>query len=1161
MTDRHRTKLRTFEKLEYRRLQGIIRRVRNRWRLKVLLRGTALLLAAGLLTLGLAAWGAELFRMRPWIVGALSLLTYACIGTYLYRFVVRPLLRRADDRQVALYIEKHAPALRASLVSAVEFGAPEGRGSLGDVSPRFVDKVVEQALANGPVIEFGKVVERDALRRVSGYLGAASTAVLATLLINPAFLRQGMPLLFSPWGRAAGGAAYAVSVVPGDAEVARGGDQLITAALEGFDSDRVEISLKIGAGDWERIPMTAREDGGYSFMLLRLADAAEYFVEASGVRSPIHRLEVVDVPYVERIEMELVYPEYSGLSPELVEDGGDIAALSGTRARLRIHPTVAVPGGRIVVEIPGQGDGPAVSELPLELAGSVLEGEILVQEPGYYRVELERHDGSFAKASSEYVIDLLADQPPLVRLDAPGRDVSVTSIEEVFTEVSAEDDFGLSEMAIVYSLNGGEEQVVPLLAAGTVRADATGSHTFYLEEWELEPGDFVAYYARARDNRGPGAPQESASDIYFMNVRPFEREYRQADAGGGGGGGGGAQGFELSQRQRELVAATFKLRRDADALGSSQVDEDLDLLGGVQEELRDRTIAAADMVQRLQASGDLTAGLRALSAAADEMAAAAERLRAHDAPGALPPEQRALQQLQRFEALARELTVQQGGAGGGGGAGGMQGLEELFQIDPGELRNQYEEVQRGRREEADNEVDEALQRLTELARRQQQEIERQRAQARASGQPGGGGDAQRQIAEQAEELARQLERLGRSNSDRELQEAASRLQQAADAMRRAAAADQEGAAAESARALNEMQNARRLLDRERSGRLERDLAEAQQRMQRLQEAQDRMERQVAELSGGARSPEQMERILEGKDRIAEEIRELEHRLDDMARASRGDQLQTSRGLQEAAEFIRDAKLADKVRYSKGVVQERDTGYARRFEEQIGDDLSSLAEAIDDAAARLERPEGERLAGALDETRDLVRRLESFEERAREAQEAEQERRLGERPGEEEGSGRPGADPQSTGEGAAGQAGGEQGATGQQPGGQPGGAGNGPARRQLAREFQRRIDDAEALRESLADEGIQVTDLDGVIAAMRDLDEEFTGTRRGLDELRGEVIDGLKLFEFWLRRVTDAAGGREPRLSSSDAVPEGYRALVEEYFRSLARGDEGRGGVR
>lgn len=1136
-----RTKLATFENIEYRRLLGIIRRVRARWRLKVLLQGLALLLGTGLVTLGLAAWGADLFRARPWVTVILSVATYGSLAFYLWRFVVRPLLRRPSDREVALYIEKRSPELRAALVSAVEFGDPASRQDMSAISPRFVEKVVEQALDKGPTIDFGRSVERDNLKRVSGYLGAASMAALAVLLIDPAFLGRGLPLLFGPWGIGGGATPYSVSVDPGNAEVARGGDQLVTARLAGFDSDRVEISFKSGDGEWERLPMSAGERG-HEFLLTRLGEPVEYWVEASGVRSEIYRLEVVDVPWVHRIRMELIYPEYAGLEPELIEEGGDIAALPGTRARLFVEPTVNVPGGRLRLEIPGDPE-PSVEHLPLAPGATGLEGEIVVTEPGYYRVELESFDGDYVEGSSEYVIDVLSDVAPLLTLDAPGRDIQVTAVEEVFTEVSAEDDYGLASVELVYTLNGGQEQTLPLLGGRSESpTEMTSAHTFYLEEWELQPGDFIAYWARAVDERGDAEGAVTETDIYFIEVRPFSRELTQAPQGGGGGGGGGGgpQGFDLARRQRDLVAATFKLQRDAGSLPGPQLAEDLELLADIQDQVREGTLNAAQQASQLRASGDMTAGLRALQQGAEEMEAAAERLRAGDAEGALPPEGRALMHLQRFMALITEMQLAMGGGGGGGGGEGMEGLEEMFDIDPGELRNQYEAVQRGRQEQADNQVDEALQRLNELARRQQQEIERQRAQARSPSQAGGGGGgSQREIAEQAEELARRLERLSRQNTDSQLQEAANRLRQAVDSMRRSAASGTEESMAESQRALNELQNARRLLDEQRGDRLARDLRDAQQRIDRLRGAQEAMEDQVASLGeAGGRTPERMESILDGKDGLDEEIRDLERQLDDMARASRGDQLRTSRGLQEAAEFIRDSKLADKVRYSKGVVQERDPRYAAGFEEDISRDLQQLDEMIDAAAGSVERSESERLAEALEDTRDLVRRLESFEERAQQGESGEEGD--GEAQGQSAG-GRPG-DRQGPGQG-----------DNERPGGVLGGGGDGaPDGRQLQREFRQRIDDAERLREALGAEGVQTTDLDGVIAAMRDFDEGFDGTTRGLDELRGDVIDGLKLFEFWLRRVTDATSGQRPQLSSSDAVPEGYRALVEEYFRALAR---------
>ncbi len=1161
-------KLTTFESVEYRRLLGIIRRVRNRWRLRVLLRGLAVVLVTALVTVVLAAWGLDAFRYRPWAVIALSGATYSVLAYGLYRFLVRPLWRRLTDEQVALYVQEHSD-VDAALVSAVEFGSPGQHHPNDNVSPQFVEKLVEQAVHRGPEIDFGKSVETSELRRVSGVLGAASMAVVAVALMNPAFLLDGARRLLTPFARAAAGTPYTIEVTPGDRQVARGGNQLVAALLFGFDSDEVEISFRIGDGEWDRQSMTAdASTGAHQFMMFRLAGDAEYFVEASGVRSAVYRLEVVDVPYVERIDVELVFPDYSGLSPQTIEDGGDIAALVGTRARLRITPTVDVPAGSLKIEWLADGDGGEVlvETVPLETgppavassgAGeSGLRAELVVQRSGYYRVELSDFGGVVHEASSEYLIEALDDQPPTVAFDTPARDVRVTSIEEVFTEVTAEDDYGLARVDLIYSINGDERQTVPLMRGSSGdRRDLTAAHTFYLEDEELEPGDFIVYFARAEDNRVTGEAQSTSTDLYFMEVQPFDRRYRQADAGGGGGGGGGqGGGLGLARRQREVVSATFKIARDADSLSDEEKGNDLEFLAGVEDDLRAQVQQAQGQFGGLGSDEESLRGIDYLAEASKALGEASGELVDHDADGALQPEQRALQYLQRFEALFLDMQISQNqGGGGGGSAGDMAELEEMFEGQLDELDNQYESVRRERQNEVDTTVDEAMQRLTELARRQQQEIERQRAQGARSNNQGGGGSAQqREIAEQAEELARELERLGRRNSQRDLTDAANRLREAADAMRRSAASGGDASASESARALNDLQNARRLLDRNREGRLNRDLRDAQQRIAEMRENQAAIERQVDALGGaGGRTQERVDDLLERKDRLTDEIRGLERNLDDMARESRSEQMAASRALQEAAEWVRDEKLADKVRYSKGVVQERDPRYALGFEQEISDDLASLEGLIDTAAGSVEQSPGERLADAVDDTRDLIRRLESFEDRVRDSVEEDQQGQAGQQVEQGQQSGQSQAGQQ----GEPGDAGRQEGIAareGARRGGALGGSNSGPpGARQFAREFRERVGDAEELRDRLAGEGMQTTDLDAVVRAMRDFEEEFQGTTRGLDELSSDVIDGLKLFEFWLRRVTQAEAGVRPQLAGSDRVPEEYRSLVEEYFRALA----------
>src|SRR5688500_12569878 len=117
-----------------------------------------------------------------------------------------------------------------------------------------------------------------------------------------------------------------------------------------------------------------------------------------------------------------------------------------------------------------------------------------------------------------------------------------------------------------------------------------------------------------------------------------------------------------------------------------------------------------------------------LPQAVTQMAAAEAKLRASDPQGALEPEQKALQFLQKAEEEYEvQVSMQSGGGGGGGGQSSTaQDLADLFEMELDKVANQYETAQRAEQQNADQKVDELMEKLRELARRQEQEAERQR---------------------------------------------------------------------------------------------------------------------------------------------------------------------------------------------------------------------------------------------------------------------------------------------------------------------------------------------------------------------------------------------------------------------------------------------------
>src|SRR5205823_11165135 len=114
----------------------------------------------------------------------------------------------------------------------------------------------------------------------------------------------------------------------------------------------------------------------------------------------------------------------------------------------------------------------------------------------------------------------------------------------------------------------------------------------------------------------------------------------------------------------------------------------------------------------------------ALPKAAAEMKSAEGDLKGQKAKEALSPEQRALKLLQDAEQEYEvQVSTQRGGGGGGGGGQNQmsEDLADLFELEMDKLANQYELQQRVEQQSGDKQVDELMEKLKELARRQQQE--------------------------------------------------------------------------------------------------------------------------------------------------------------------------------------------------------------------------------------------------------------------------------------------------------------------------------------------------------------------------------------------------------------------------------------------------------
>ena len=300
----------------------------------------------------------------------------------------------------------------------------------------------------------------------------------------------------------------------------------------------------------------------------------------------------------------------------------------------------------------------------------------------------------------------------------PGRDRSATAIEEVALRFQARDDFGVESLTLHYAINGGAWRDIATVPAGA--RETLLSHTFEFEqlgvdERRLRPGDVLSVYVAAEDAR-----QTTKSALYFVDVRPFDKRYRERQ--GSGGGGGGDSPLELSARQREIVAATWNLIRERDIgeRGGEDLRDQVDTIALLQGTLKSQveTLVARAEGRRLSEDEQVEPFVAELTAAATAMADAEQTLTAHDLETALSPQRQALQHLLAAEASLRDVDVTLSQDGGGDSAG--RSLAELADLELDPERNRYETPQTPRFGERDESGDDEWRRLEELARRHEQ---------------------------------------------------------------------------------------------------------------------------------------------------------------------------------------------------------------------------------------------------------------------------------------------------------------------------------------------------------------------------------------------------------------------------------------------------------
>ena len=347
----------------------------------------------------------------------------------------------------ASQVEKYYPQLGSLLINYVQINSPIPQAS---GSQELLGLVKGQAVKVSESIDFGKTVDfKDLSNQIK--LTVTSVAVLLTCLL---IFGDSMSVAVKRY--LGFNLPYPTDTilyeVPDDMIVAQGTKFSLSVKAKGQVPENGVLHIRdAGSESWRQISLPRDDKKGFVFSINKTEESFDYYFEVGDAFSHSQRepglVTVVSPPEIIKQTLQVIPPKYTGLASY---EANNLSSTVPLGSKLTWVVTMSLPvsesslTGPEDLMIPGQ----------IQEKGKSVKFVWVANRAGVYQMVAREKSMGTNFQGQIHKLNLREDIEPRVSLISPVSDIKATSQKKLELLVRASDDYGLSEFAILYRVNG-----------------------------------------------------------------------------------------------------------------------------------------------------------------------------------------------------------------------------------------------------------------------------------------------------------------------------------------------------------------------------------------------------------------------------------------------------------------------------------------------------------------------------------------------------------------------------------------------------------------------------------------------------------------------------------------------------------------------------------